>query len=311
MLVSGRLVRVGLEPLGEYEVRLGWRKPSPSSAWTNRKHTWDPGISHKSFSGREDSVFMAGPRYNQAEYMPEGYILKDNLCSFAAVISNYIGYDFDDWDEDAIRFGTEAALERNIPWFEYELLGTALIKLRTVTLSEDKIWIVVVCEPEVESLASGLIWANQLSWSKINRPILLKSLEMTFKAKRPELFFEYGATDSEQCIDERQLLCEIFDKPQWQAIDISGVPTGVLSYMTMLSCPALEFVYPVFLSRAIQDWKAEWLDQIDEIVRISNGHHSMEPPTAQRLLCNPFETEESNNQRSFVVMLRHHLQKGC
>lgn len=65
------------------------------------------------------------------------WIIREDLASFLLALSLVNKYPFDQSDWDAIEYGLSLTDEQRDKWFEYELQGQSIIKVRLVMNSED------------------------------------------------------------------------------------------------------------------------------------------------------------------------------
>lgn len=76
-----------------------------------------------------------------------GWIIEYNLKPFVETLSGFVGYRFDDWDRDAIRFGIKDTDVEADRWYEYGPIGERPVKLR---IARDPGSIVVFVQVEAD-----------------------------------------------------------------------------------------------------------------------------------------------------------------
>lgn len=204
------------------------------------------------------------------------WILQDNLLLFVGRVSVLIGYGFEDWDWDAMRFGVRDTDIKQDRWYEYGLSGKPLVELAFAEGEDAKRLHVKV---ETEDCAAVRIEALARIMQCYEEALGTQALEILMEAA----FIETPLPDQDKQIacdaahlarcPECQDALAFFGGKHWRTLLREEVPLpsslgGSYAGLGFLTLEAQRFFFPAYLVMAIRDKDKDLLENaLDRVGR--------------------------------------------
>jgi hypothetical protein len=197
------------------------------------------------------------------------WIPQANLSLFLERVSTLIGYGFDDWDWDAIRFGVRDTDLKQDRWYEYELSGKPPVELAFAKAEDAKRLRVKV---ETEDRTAVRINALTRIMQCYEEAIGTQDLETLIEAA----FIETSLPDQDKIVacdaahlarcPECQEALAFFGGKHWIVLlkENTSLPSplpGSYAGLGFLTLEARRFFFPAYLVKAIRDKDKELLEE--------------------------------------------------
>jgi hypothetical protein len=199
------------------------------------------------------------------------WILQDNLLLFLERVSALIGYRFEDWDWDAIRFGMRDIGVEQAHGYEYELSGAPPVKLAFAEAGDAKRLRVHVetedhTAARIDALARILQCYAQTTGTQ-DLETLIEAAFMETPAPDQSKIVACDAAHFARCPECQEAL-SFFRGRHW--IDLlRGKASLPRSYagLELLTPEARRFFFPAYLVKAIRDKDEDLLEMALESTR--------------------------------------------
>jgi hypothetical protein len=195
-------------------------------------------------------------------------IREDNLQPFLERVSTLIGYAFDAWDWDAIRFGIQDTHRQSEAWYTYDLGSSPTVKIG-LARSEDTAKLAVQVEAEEPILAriEAVALIMQIVSSNISPQEVIHLVETAFPDRDYPGDDQMIACDAEHlsvCTECQEAL-DYFRGKRWQDLlhDTDTLPR-YYGGLALLAPEARCFFLPAYVAMALQNKDRELLEIVLE-----------------------------------------------
>jgi hypothetical protein len=225
------------------------------------------------------------------------WLLQENLSLFLERVSALVGYGFEGWDWDALRFGVRDTDIKQDRWYEYTLSGNPPVELAFAGAEDAKRLHVKV---ESEDRTAVRIEALARIMQCYEEALGTQDLEMLIEAA----FLETHLPDQDKLVacdaahlarcPECQEVLAFFGGKHWRTLLREEVPLpsalgGFYAGLGLLTLEAQRFFFPAYLVTAIRDKDKDLVENALE--RVGQEH------------CTPLQQE-------LIEFARHLLQTG-
>ncbi len=192
------------------------------------------------------------------------WIPESNLLLFLERVSARIGYRFEDWDWDAIRFGIRDTDLNQDRWYAYELSGTPPIAFAFARTEEaGRLRVNVAAEERMAVRIDALARIMQCYDPTTGMRDLETLIEAAFPATPrpdPNHIVACDSAHLAHCLECQDALACFRDK-HWMDLlrEETPLPRSVAG-LGFITLEARRFFFPAYLVRALRDQDAELLE---------------------------------------------------
>jgi hypothetical protein len=211
------------------------------------------------------------------QYAISTWVREENLQLFLERLSAFIGYRFEDWDWDAVRFGICDTDSQHGQWYEYELRGSPPVELAFARADDtERLNVKVVTEEPTAVRIEALARILQCYDAKTGTQELEILLQIAFAETTYPGDSKIVACDAAHlaCCPECREALAYFRGQHWRDL-LQGKDTLPRSYggLVLLTPEARRFFFPAYVAMALRNKDTELL----EVALEATGRQSFAP----------------------------------
>ncbi len=194
------------------------------------------------------------------------WMLEENIVNFVKIVSERVGYNADEWDTDAVKFGLENTKESENQWFQYPLIGQITLELSYASGSNNIIHVRGDVPAQIIPNIQAVLVILQVHCAEGETDDVEGLVVDAFKSSvRPKWLLGCSPAECRRSYFEYSKILKAFSDMEWRDLTRENNRPPLNSDLYLLNEQSLQYFYPAYLIASLRDWNAIWVEQIQRM----------------------------------------------